>query len=158
MKGIVLIYDEGRTEEVEKKIIPELGYHLKRHLPYKQFRETVFSEGDLIVCYLSDQQLHELIETFLDKPLKIGFLPHPDMPEAKQGFGISNNLSQAIDQIVKAEDLIDVDVSHYFFGNGGASAGTKPDQGQPYHDCIRTFSWICFCSFNYMDYSFKNPQ
>lgn len=110
MKGIVLIYDEARFEDVDKKIIPELGHHLKRHLPYSQYRETEFSEGDMIVCYLSDQQLHELLESFLDKPLKLGFLPHPDMPEAKQGFGVSNSLSLACEHIIKAEELKEVDI------------------------------------------------
>jgi uncharacterized hydrophobic protein (TIGR00271 family) len=110
MKNIVLIYDELRLEEVEKNILPELDSNLKKYLPYKDFRETSFSKEDLIVCYLSDQQLHELIESFCEKEIKVGFLPHPEMPEAKQGFGISNNLAKAIEQILTSDELRNIDV------------------------------------------------
>ncbi|SIS98638.1 DUF389 domain-containing protein [Belliella pelovolcani] len=115
MKSITLIYDERLEEEVESKVLPLLENNVKIKIPYKNHKKYEFSEEDFIVCYLSDEQVRELFDVIIEHHWKIGFLPHPKMTEARQGFGVSSKLEIAVDNILNTDEVVEVDV---LFANG----------------------------------------
>ncbi|MFD2033350.1 TIGR00341 family protein [Belliella marina] len=110
MKSITLIYDESQVDALEEKILPLLGNNVKITIPYKDHKNHGFSENDFIVTYLSDEQLRELFDVIIEKHWKIGFLPHPKMVEARQGFGVSSKLEVAVENILTTEEVFEVDV------------------------------------------------
>lgn len=110
MKAITLIFDESALEELEEKVLPLLGNNVKITVAYKKFRTFEFTDNDFLVCYLSDEQLHEFIPVIVENHCKLGFLPHPDMKEARQGFGVSPKLEVAVDNILQSEEVFEVDL------------------------------------------------
>ena len=110
MKSIILIFDQERNEEVENQVIPLLQDNLKESVAYKDHKSFEFTEEDFFVCYLSDEQLHEFIGEIVEKHWKIGFLPHPEMKEGRQGFGVSSKLEVAAQNILESEEFLEVDL------------------------------------------------
>ncbi|SMD46424.1 TIGR00341 family protein [Aquiflexum balticum DSM 16537] len=110
MKSITLIFDQNREEEVDDLILPLFENNIKIKIAYKDFRNFKFTETDFLVCYLSDEQLREFLDEIIENHWKIGFLPHPEMKEGRQGFGISSNLEAAVENILQTEEVLEVDV------------------------------------------------
>ncbi|MCH7403443.1 TIGR00341 family protein [Belliella kenyensis] len=110
MKSIILIYDESQLEFFENSVLPLFSNNVKMKLPYKEYRKHDFSESDFIVTYLSDEQIRSLLDVIIEDHWKIGFLPHPKMLEARQGFGVSSNLEVAVENILTTEEVFDIDV------------------------------------------------
>lgn len=110
MKSITLIFDQNREEEVDEMILPLFENNIKIKIAYKDFRNFKFTETDFLVCYLSDEQLREFLDEIIENHWKIGFLPHPEMKEGRQGFGISSNLEAAVENILQTEEVLEVDV------------------------------------------------
>lgn len=110
MKGITLIYDESWTDMAREKIITLFGQHLKITIVFKSYLKMEIGHDDFIVTYLSDEQLKEFLPVAIEKNWKIGFLPHPDMLNARQGFGVSPSLEDAIENILSTESAQKVDM------------------------------------------------
>ncbi|UJP64980.1 DUF389 domain-containing protein [Mongoliitalea daihaiensis] len=108
---IGLIYDDELVDKVNKDIVPFISNAQKPALfAYSELRNLDCSEIELLLVYLSDAQLHELIEDLIGNPVKLGFLPHPMMKEAKQGFGISSNLEETIRYLLADRESFQIDV------------------------------------------------
>lgn len=110
MKGITLLYDESKTDTVKEKIIPLFAQHLKIAAPFKNEQNIHLEDEAFIVTYLSDAQLKVLLPIALERKWKLGFLPHPDMVYAKQEYGISHSLDDAVDHLLKHDITQPVDV------------------------------------------------
>ncbi|WP_224999106.1 TIGR00341 family protein [Cesiribacter sp. SM1] len=110
MKSIVLLYDESMAETVKDEIIPLFQQHLKIHAPFKNSIDIHLDDNDLIVTYLPDELLKELLPIVIDRKLKIGFLPHPAMLNARLGFGISEDLEVAVNNIIHTDTAQHVDM------------------------------------------------
>jgi uncharacterized hydrophobic protein (TIGR00271 family) len=110
MIGIILLYDELEQDTVEEKILPALGHHVKLKIPFKKDLTIEIERDELVVTYLSDTHLKEFLPIAIEKGWKLGFLPHPDMANAIQGFGIDNKLSVALDNILENKETIGIDV------------------------------------------------
>jgi uncharacterized hydrophobic protein (TIGR00271 family) len=110
MKSITLIFDDNLTEQVQEKVIPLFGSHLKITIPFSKYKTFEFGENDFFIFYVSDQQFRDVINSIIQKHWKIGFLPHPEMPEVSQGFGISTNLELSIENIVNTEETVEMDM------------------------------------------------
>ncbi|WP_017730974.1 DUF389 domain-containing protein [Nafulsella turpanensis] len=110
MKEITLLFDLGKAETVEERIVPLLGSSLKSTLPYKTGSEINCEEEDFILTYLSDEQLKEFLPVAIEKCLQIGFLPHPGLVYGMHGFGVANRLETSIENILNAATAQQVDV------------------------------------------------
>ncbi|MBT0811908.1 DUF389 domain-containing protein [Litoribacter ruber] len=110
MKKITLLYDELESETVEDKILPAFGHHLKLKIPFKTDLTIEIERDELVVTYLSDTQLKEFLPIAIEKGWCLGFLPHPDMPNALQGMGVDSKLSEALDHILESETTMKIDV------------------------------------------------
>ncbi|MBD1397600.1 DUF389 domain-containing protein [Pontibacter sp. JH31] len=105
MDRITLIYDNREERTVKEKIVPALGDALHRLLPFKH-NDVISHELEhecCVVTYLSDEGLAEVVAVALQKKWTLGFLPHPDMKEARQGYGVSDELPEAIGDILNSE-------------------------------------------------------
>ncbi len=109
MKGITLLYDDGLTEEVEEKIVPLLGEFLKEKIAYSLNVEIDLGEEDFLVTYLSDDQLKALFPKVIEKEWSLGFLPHPKMSHARQGYGVGSSMEKAIENILEADEVKKID-------------------------------------------------
>ncbi|MGY6522372.1 MAG: DUF389 domain-containing protein [Mongoliitalea sp.] len=110
-RKIGLIYDDELLEKVEKSIVPLLSKANEVAMfPYSELRNLDCSDLQFLLVYLSDAQLHELIEDLIGNPVKLGFLPHPDMKEARQGFGVSTSLEDNIRYLLQDREAFQVDV------------------------------------------------
>ena len=110
MKSITLVFDDNLTEQVQEKIIPLFGSHLKITVPFSKCKTFEFGESDFLVFYVSDQQFRDIIDSIIEKHWKIGFLPHPKLLEVSQGFGISSNLEIAVENILETEGTVEIDM------------------------------------------------
>ncbi|WP_162052412.1 TIGR00341 family protein [Pontibacter pamirensis] len=109
MKDTLLLYDPQEQQIVDDRIIPELGAFALKVVPYSQNLASVAS-GSNIIIYLSDEQLGELVPGIVGSNCTLAFLPHPGMKEARQGYGISDSLQQAIEDIENKKKGIKADL------------------------------------------------
>ncbi|MGY6559498.1 MAG: DUF389 domain-containing protein [Nitritalea sp.] len=110
MKGITLIYDPAFREQVEEQVVPAFGPHLKIKYRYEEALKLELTERDFIVCYLSDEQLKVFLPQVSENHWKIGFLPHPKMDQARQGFGVEADLERGIEHLLASEEVFSVDM------------------------------------------------
>lgn len=110
MKSIILLYDDAEWSTVEDSIIPALAEHLKLKLAFNNDLRIELGESDFIVTYLSDEQLKEFFPIALQKAWRIGLLPHPKLIHGRQGFGISSDLLDNIENILSTEQTEEVDI------------------------------------------------
>ena len=110
MKDITLLFDEGKKEVVEEKVIPLLDPHLKTTIAYKAGSYFNCEKEDFILTYLADEQLKEFLPVAIEKCWQIGFLPHPGMVYGMHGFGVANSLEKSIENILNAETAQQLDV------------------------------------------------
>ncbi|MFT2008822.1 TIGR00341 family protein [Pontibacter sp. 13R65] len=111
-KAITLLYDGLQDGTVQEKITDAFADHELQLLPFEQTNNTFehVPEEQTVVCYLSDEQLKEIITIASQKKWTLGFLPHPGMKEARQGYGISGNLTEAIENVKNTEKGIAADL------------------------------------------------
>ncbi|MDN3669989.1 DUF389 domain-containing protein [Echinicola jeungdonensis] len=109
MKGITLLFDESLAEEVEDKIVPLFGELLKGKIPFSLNLEIALEEDDFLVTYLSDDQLKALFPKVIENEWQLGFLPHPKMTHARQGFGVGSSIEKAAENILKTDEVKRVD-------------------------------------------------
>jgi uncharacterized hydrophobic protein (TIGR00271 family) len=110
MKGITLVYDEAWADEARERIISLFAQHLKIIIAFKSDLKVEIGHDDFIVTYLSDEQLKDFLPIAIEKNWKIGFLPHPGMLHARQGFGVSPSLDDAIGNILNTESAQKIDM------------------------------------------------
>ncbi|MCC9135139.1 DUF389 domain-containing protein [Pontibacter silvestris] len=102
MKQITLIYDQLEETNVKEKVIPAFDKSIVRPVPFRQHNPNCddIEPESLVVTYLSDAQLAEIITTASEKKWTLGFLPHPDMKEAGEGYGVSGTLAEAVEDVL----------------------------------------------------------
>ncbi|AHM58394.1 hypothetical protein D770_00600 [Flammeovirgaceae bacterium 311] len=96
--------------KVKEEIVPLFQQHLKIHTPFKNSIDIHIDDDDLIVTYLSDDLLKELLPIVIERKWKIGFLPHPGMLNARLGFGISRDPAVSVKNILETESAQHVDL------------------------------------------------
>lgn len=112
MEKITLIYDSQEESTVTDKIAPAFGDKLHKLLPFKR-NDVISHELEhecCVVTYLSDESLAEVVAHALHRKWTLGFLPHPDMKEARQGYGIAADLFNAIEDINNLEQGVKADL------------------------------------------------
>lgn len=105
-----LIYDESFEEYVKGELTTLFNGLLKNIIPLEKVNFSNFSDSDLLLTYLSDNQLKEYIEKIKEHQLTIAILPHPDAKEACTGFGINYDINKAIDYFKQNQESIEIDL------------------------------------------------
>ncbi|UCS93463.1 TIGR00341 family protein [Echinicola marina] len=110
MMEITLLYADDSIKEVEEKILPQLSDALKIAMPYSQVTELGLKEGDFVLCYLSDEQLKGFLPLAEGQDWGVGFLPHPEMIYARQGFGVGKSIDKSIAHVLESEEFKSYDL------------------------------------------------
>ncbi|WP_430010441.1 TIGR00341 family protein [Methylophaga lonarensis] len=97
-----LLFSVQDQKLVESQIQPLLEeYRLEVTLvAYEDSHQHQFEEADLVICYLSDDHLRDIVLRFRNQPWHLGLLPHPEMKHGRYGFGICADIEEAISDIV----------------------------------------------------------
>lgn len=109
-----LVYDASFKQFVEEELLLLLGDLCKTNSCLKETDFSKFNQKEILLTYLSDNQLKESIEKIRVNHLTVAILPHPDAREACTGFGIHYSIEKAIDFFKIVQDPIDIDL---LFGN-----------------------------------------
>lgn len=105
-----LTFDESSTQFAEEELFPMLGDLCESHSALKDTDFSKFNENEIILTFLSDNQLKEIIKNVKDNQLVLAILPHPEAREACIGFGINLNLEKAIEYFRNEVEPINVDI------------------------------------------------
>ena len=104
----ILHHPEDR-EKMEEDIFPLLENTKKEILSYP---ETDFKRGenDIIVTYLSDENLREFLPRAAQENINIGILPHPENTYTTKGLGISEDPEKVIEEILNNKEVHKLDM------------------------------------------------
>ena len=104
----ILHHPEDR-EKMEEDIFPLLENTQKEILSYP---ETDFKRGenDIIVTYLSDENLREFLPRAAQENINIGILPHPENTYTTKGLGISEDPEKVIEEILNNKEVHKLDM------------------------------------------------
>ncbi len=104
----ILHHPEDR-EKMEEDIFPLLENTKKEILSYP---ETDFKRGenDIIVTYLSDENLREFLPRATQENINIGILPHPENTYTTKGLGISEDPEKVIEEILNNKEVHKLDM------------------------------------------------
>lgn len=123
MKKFVLVYDPDTDVSIEDRFLPLFG---ERPVEVRAFADD-WAEGldaeTTVVTWLGDAELAEVIRVVMEpqsatggsssrtpQGAVLGLLPHPRMKQAQLGFGTASRLEQALEDILQAEEPIEVDL------------------------------------------------
>ena len=98
----VLIFSAEDEQEVQDQILPKLPeqqweIELSNFQAAQQYQ---FADDQLVISYLNDECLRDLMLQAREQEWTIGLLPHPGMKHARYGFGIAANLDDALSDIM----------------------------------------------------------
>ena len=101
-RRVVLIFSAEDEQEVQDQILPKLPeqqweIELSNFQAAQQYQ---FADDQLVISYLNDECLRDLMLQAREQEWTIGLLPHPGMKHARYGFGIAANLDDALSDIM----------------------------------------------------------
>src|SRR6056297_2433578 len=104
----ILHHPEDR-EKMEEDIFPLLKDIEKEVINYPQ-EDFKLVENDILVTYLSDENLREFLPQAAQKNINIGILPHPENTYTTKGLGISNDPEKVIEEIFDDQEMHKLDL------------------------------------------------
>jgi uncharacterized hydrophobic protein (TIGR00271 family) len=96
-----LLFDPELVDEVQEKILPLFQADAVDTAPYRFNALPTWEEDDLVVTYLNDADLCEIIPLAAQRSWRLGLLPHPDMKQARDGYGVCEKLEEALADILE---------------------------------------------------------
>lgn len=95
-----LVTTENYSKEFSQKELEQINIIIDDVLIYKSKKsiEGLIQEKCLLI-YLPDALTKSLISSIINQEHKLIFLPHPDAPALKHGFGIEQNVSEILNAI-----------------------------------------------------------
>lgn len=110
MKNITFVYDPNTEQEKLEELLGRLDPAPNRHISFADLKTSSYSASDCLACSLSDKHLKELIVSLGKTNVKLALLPHPEMIEARKGYGINSNFEKAWEEIQEAEEIPEIDM------------------------------------------------
>lgn len=109
MEQVTLIYDPLQEQTALGTIIPGLPSLDITPVAYSAKHRNIAPESR-ILTYLPDELLTEILMMAANKGCSIAILPHPMLREGRQGFGISGDLQEAMEDIRSSVKSIKADL------------------------------------------------
>lgn len=100
-----MIYDQGLEKGELESFFEKLGPSHKEKIPLDQFSWDKFSDKDLLLFWVSDEQAKELLTKAPEKSPKIVFLPHPELKNLAKSFGVKSSKKEVFEQLEKIKDI-----------------------------------------------------
>lgn len=110
MKKITFVYDPEIKSEKLDELLEIMDPKPDKNLSLDEVSLENLSQDEWLACSLSDLQLHQLLDQAKEKEVNVALLPHPEMIQAKKGFGINTNFETAWKEIQEAEEIPEIDV------------------------------------------------
>jgi len=107
---IIILYDEALTDSFQRQVLPLFPAAEVAFFPFDRENVPDIENGSTVVTYLSDRDLKTVLEHAAKRHWRIGLLPHPAMPHARVGFGITSRLDDAAEDILSREGEEHVDL------------------------------------------------
>jgi uncharacterized hydrophobic protein (TIGR00271 family) len=105
MEAFNLIYDQGLEKGEQESFFEKLGPSPKEKIPLDQFSWDKFSEKELLLFWVSDEQAKELLTKAPEKSPKIVFLPHPELKNLAKSFGVKSSKKEVFEQLEKIKGI-----------------------------------------------------
>lgn len=110
MKKITFVYDPEIKSEKLDELLEMMDPKPDKKLSLNEISLENLSQDEWLACSLSDIQLRQLLDQVKDKEVNIALLPHPEMVQAKKGFGINTSFETAWQEIQEAEEIPEFDL------------------------------------------------
>lgn len=107
---IWLLFDPECEDEVQDKIVPLFEDGPLEITPYHFNTLPPWGEETLVVAYLNDADLGEIIPLAAERKWRLGLLPHPEMKQAHDGYGVAEKLDEALADILEHQSGRCIDV------------------------------------------------
>lgn len=112
MRGIGLLHDPLRQQAVEREILPLLAGREVHCRPYPGPGLPDWPPGTLVLAYLGDAALADLIPEMAARQWRVGLLPHPGLVQVRLGLGVPQRLEDALHDALNAEEPFAIDLLH----------------------------------------------
>ena len=106
---LYILHNPEDKKKMEENILPLLENTEKEILSYPA-TEFKAEENDIIVTYLSDENLSDFLPKAAQQNLKVGILPHPKNTYTTKGLGISNDPEKVIEEILENTEVQKLDM------------------------------------------------
>lgn len=93
--------DEAELNSIESVLGAEEQLKVNT-LPFAEFE--IPTEGTLYLLYLSDTEIKQFFEKVKSKPVSLALLPNAKCPYAIRNYGISSDMTEAIEDALKGEN------------------------------------------------------
>jgi len=107
---IYILHDPQELEIVADELVPyfeKIDFSLIS-IPIPS--DFIPEEDSIIITYLDDPALKALLPISCENKWLIGILPHPNAKKAIKGFGLSEKLEDAVQEILLKEEFCNLDV------------------------------------------------
>lgn len=105
-----ILHRPADLETVNENIVPLLKDHETDRVTYPTPDEFSVDENDILVLYLSDEDLRSFLVIAAEKKFPIGILPHPENKYTSKGLGLSGKLEEAVKSILGSEKAEELDM------------------------------------------------
>ena len=95
---------------VNENIVPLLDGHQIEQVNFPAPDEFSVKEDDVLLLYLSDEDLRSFLIIAAERKLPIGILPHPENKYTSKGLGLSGKMEEAVESILKSEKAEELDM------------------------------------------------
>ncbi|MDX5339687.1 MAG: TIGR00341 family protein [Cyclobacteriaceae bacterium] len=110
MEAFYLIFDEGLEKEELDSFFEKLDPAPKEKIQFSDFSWDQFSEKDLLIFWVSDEQGRELLSKAPDPSPKIAFLPHPELKSLAKSFGVKSSKKEVMEQLQEIKEIQTLDL------------------------------------------------
>jgi len=105
-----IIYHKSDAEVLAKEVVP-LFTHEKVHLvDVELIAGRQWEKGDIVIAYLDQIRVRELVKHSLDQDLSMAFLPHPGATKVSKGLGTGQKMEDVIAEIEIQSEPQKIDV------------------------------------------------
>lgn len=108
--SIFLLVESSDASGAPAKLLKELAKGDFTQITITPDEMQDLPEHSTVVTYLSDSALVNVVNVAAERQWHLAVMPHPKMRHMRIGFGISNNLDEAIEDFRKAEQPATVDL------------------------------------------------
>jgi|GEM_PF-1168951 len=109
-KRFYLVYDQDEWNNLSTSDEEAIKKFFHQKYAFDKDYQTAIPNESNVVLLLSDHYAKQFIEKTADKNLKIGFLPHSDNYETRNGFQIEENISDCLKDYQENQKVIQSDL------------------------------------------------
>lgn len=110
MEAFYLIFDQGLEKEELESFFEKLDPAPKEKIQISDFSWDKFSENDLLIFWISDEQGRDLLAHAPEKSPQIAFLPHPELKSLSKSFGVKSSKKEVIEQLQEKKEIHPLDL------------------------------------------------